>query len=168
MRAVLLCTALAFGLTACAPQRDKEENGTSGFPGYELAMARDAAPTAQEPPLPSIGLVSAEDLAALVAAGKVRLIDVRSPEEFATGHLEGAINIPAEAPDPKTGQPMSVFDPTKVPSTAGIETILYCRSGRRSEIAAQQLAGHTGKVVRHLDGGIVAWQAAGLRVVNTN
>lgn len=167
LRAAFLIGSLAFGLTACAPESDKESAG-SGYPGYELALARDAAPTAEEPPAPAIGLVSPAQLADLVEAGKVRLIDVRSPGEFAAGHLAGAINIPAEAPDPQTGRPISVFDLTAVPSEEGLETILYCRSGRRSEIAAQLLAGHTGKVVRHLDGGILAWEAAGLKVANAN
>ena len=60
------------------------------------------------------------------------VIDVRTPEEFATGHVEGAINIPYDTIT------------AKLPALARIgknESILvYCRSGRRSAIAKQSLA----------------------------
>ena len=60
------------------------------------------------------------------------VIDVRTPEEFASGHIEGAINIPYDTIT------------AKLPALARIgknENILvYCRSGRRSAIAKQSLA----------------------------
>ena len=58
------------------------------------------------------------------------LIDVRSPEEFAEGHLEGAININVESPE--FGSEIWQLDPDK-------EYLVYCRSGRRSEIALKQM-----------------------------
>lgn len=60
------------------------------------------------------------------------VIDVRTPEEFATGHIEGAINIPFDAIKPR------------LPALAKIgkneNIVLYCRSGRRSAIAMQSFA----------------------------
>lgn len=55
------------------------------------------------------------------------LIDVRTPEEYAAGHLEGAVNLPVEW----DGFPAAVerLDPE-------LTYVLYCRSGRRSAIAA--------------------------------
>ena len=97
--------------------------------------------------------VSAEALAARIARGEVVLVDVRTPEEFAEGHLAGAVNLPLDR-----------FDPAALPRQSGRETILYCRSDRRSGIAAEAVAEALGQPVRHLDGGIVAWQAAGLPV----
>ena len=60
------------------------------------------------------------------------VIDVRTPEEFAGGHVEGAINIPYDTITPN------------LPALARIgkdeNIVLYCRSGRRSGIAMQTLA----------------------------
>ena len=60
------------------------------------------------------------------------VIDVRTPQEFASGHVEGAINIPYDTITPK------------LPALATIgkdeNILLYCRSGRRSAIAKQSLA----------------------------
>ena len=117
------------------------------------------APAAEPQPQASESAASADsrvvdlavdDVAALVAAGEVQLIDVRSPEEFAEGHIDGAVNRPVDG-----------FNPSDLPAADGREVVLYCRSDRRSGIAARQLADYTGKPARHLDGGILAWQAAG-------
>lgn len=59
-----------------------------------------------------------------VAAGT--LIDVRTPEEFAEGHLEGAINMPVELPT--FAAQVAELDPD-------VEYLVYCRSGRRADVA---------------------------------
>lgn len=59
-------------------------------------------------------------------------IDVRSPEEFATGHLAGATNIPH---DEIAGR-IAALVPDK-----STEIHLYCRSGRRSGLAREVLLG---------------------------
>lgn len=112
--------------------------------------AQDAAPPSESRSSPAVTTIDAAALADLSGEGDPILIDVRTPEEFAEGHLPGAINLPVES-----------FDPAAVPMEEGRETILYCRSGRRSERAATMLADHVGEMVRHLDGGILAWQDAG-------
>jgi phage shock protein E len=58
------------------------------------------------------------------------VIDVRTPAEFAAGHIAGAQNIDVEASDFKDR--IATLDP-KAPY------LVYCRSGRRSAIAAQQM-----------------------------
>jgi len=58
------------------------------------------------------------------------VIDVRSPEEFAAGHLEGAVNLNVE-----DGTLLAAL-PSLDPSAA---YIVYCRSGRRSAIAVDQM-----------------------------
>ena len=57
-------------------------------------------------------------------------IDVRSPEEFASGHVEGAINIPYTEITERIGE---------VTSDKDAVLYLYCRSGRRSGIAKEAL-----------------------------
>ncbi len=108
------------------------------------------APVA-EAPMPAVEFVGTAELAAMRANGEAIVIDVRTPEEFAAGHLPGAINMPVET-----------FDPAAVPFEDGRETVLYCRSGNRSGRAAGMLADFTGDTVRHLEGGITAWVADGL------
>jgi rhodanese-related sulfurtransferase len=102
--------------------------------------------------LDGVTTLDVPQLAALTESGKAVLIDVRTPEEFAQGHIAGAVNMPLDS-----------FDPATVPHVPGKQTVLYCRSGKRSLAAAEQLAVATGSAV-HMDGGILAWEAAGMRV----
>ena len=57
-------------------------------------------------------------------------IDVRSAEEFAGGHLEGALNIPHESIEASISE-LALATNTPI--------YLYCRSGRRSGIAKEKL-----------------------------
>lgn len=99
--------------------------------------------------------LDAGTLAARIARGDVLLIDVRTPEEFSGGRIAGAINIPLDR-----------LNPASLPQQPGKETILYCRSDRRSGLAARQVAAAGGPALRHLDGGIIAWEASGLPVAD--
>lgn len=70
----------------------------------------------------------------LVDAG-ARLVDVRSPQEFAIGHIPGAVNIPVQDLERRMGELPGKNRPI----------VLYCRSGARSSNAARLLesAGYT-------------------------
>ena len=72
----------------------------------------------------------AEKTAAQPAKAKGIWIDVRTPEEFKEGHLKDAINIPVD----QIGARIGSVSPDK---SAPVN--LYCRSGRRSEAALQEL-----------------------------
>lgn len=85
----------------------------------------------------------------------VVVLDVRTPEEFAEGHLEGAINI-----DQKQGDFLEKA--TSLLSTDK-KIAVYCRSGRRSASTAGKLADKGYKCV-NLVGGILAWKDAGLSI----
>lgn len=81
----------------------------------------------------SVGAASpkpAEKTAAQPAKAKGVWIDVRTPEEFKKGHLQGALNIPADQIAAKIA---AVSPDKKAPVN------LYCRSGRRAEAALQEL-----------------------------
>ena len=97
----------------------------------------------------AIKTVGADEFAELMTQKDVRLIDVRTPEEYAEGHLAGAENIDVKAAD-------------FAERIKGIEgsVAVYCRGGKRSLMAAAQLAAN-GCMVYNLDGGILAWQKAG-------
>lgn len=60
----------------------------------------------------------------------ITLIDVRTAEEFAAGHIDGAINIPFEN---------IVSELSKRSITKDTEIVLYCRSGNRSGMAQESL-----------------------------
>ena len=59
------------------------------------------------------------------------MIDVRTPEEYASGHLDGALNIDVQSPD--FAQQVSQLDPEAT-------YFIYCRSGNRSGQAMSQMA----------------------------
>lgn len=80
------------------------------------------------------------------------LIDVRTPEEFASGHIQGAVNIPV---DDLTGRLSEV--PNNQPG------VVYCRSGNRSARASQILA-QSGYTSIYDLGGIIAWAEQGFPV----
>lgn len=76
------------------------------------------------------------------------ILDVRTPEEFASGHIKDAVNIPNE----------TIFDKESTELTDKSQLILlYCRSGRRSKEAAKKLAkiGYTN--IKEF-GGIIDWK----------
>lgn len=114
------------------------------------------AATPNEDRSASVATIDPAILADQLEAGSVQLIDVRSPAEFAAGHIAGAINLPLET-----------FDPATLPETDGKQRVLYCRTDRRSGIAAEQLVAAEGEIAIHLEGGIVAWEAAGEPVITS-
>ncbi|MBR4229466.1 MAG: MBL fold metallo-hydrolase [Bacteroidales bacterium] len=97
----------------------------------------------------AVKTVGADEFAGIMARNDVRLVDVRTPEEYAAGHLAGAENIDVKAAN----------FAKRIKGIEG-EVAVYCRGGRRSLTAAQQLAAN-GCTVYNLDGGILAWQKAG-------
>ena len=74
------------------------------------------------------------------------MLDVRSPEEYASGHVPGAVNIPYDQIASRIAE---------VPKDKDV--VLYCKSGRRAGIAAEVLAGQGYTRLQHLEGDIVAW-----------
>jgi rhodanese-related sulfurtransferase len=92
----------------------------------------------------------------LAGAPAAQILDVRTKEEFAAGHLAKAVLIPWTNKDfPERAA--KELDPAK-------PVLVYCRSGRRSTAAAEALSKLGFTEVRNLDGGILAWQKAGKSV----
>ena len=92
------------------------------------------------------------DFEAKAADPAVFLIDVRTPEEYAEGHLRGAANIDWNAPH--FLEQVQAVCPKETP------VAVYCRTGRRSGEASKKLS-QAGYAVCNLVGGIEGWQAAG-------
>ena len=103
----------------------------------------------------SLEAVSRDELLSRSRAGTVTIIDVRPEDEFALGHLPGAVNIPLRALERR----LSELDPSK-------EIVAYCRGPycvlSYEAVAALRKRGFT---ARRLKDGLPEWRAAGLTVV---
>lgn len=85
-----------------------------------------------------------------------KLIDIRTPEEFATGHLKNA-------------ELMNFYDKDFRDRLLNMNrhqpTIIYCRSGNRSGKALEMMRELGFRNTYDIQGGTLAWQAAGLPLV---
>ena len=91
------------------------------------------------------------DAIQLVNESGAVLVDVREDDEWAAGHAPRAIHVPLGTLDPRS------FDST-------VAVVAVCRSGKRSAIAASQLAA-AGITVYNLAGGMKAWLEDGQPVI---
>ena len=105
----------------------------------------------------STGAESAVTAAAVVVPASATVIDVRTPEEFAEGHLDGAVNL-----DVQSGRfeaELAALDPEG-------EYFVYCRSGNRSAAAAATMAEAGFTDVTDLGGLQDAADATGIEIVS--
>ncbi len=84
------------------------------------------------------------------------VLDVRTPGEFAAGHLPGAINLDYQA---------AGFADDLAALNREVPYLLYCRTDSRSGRAREMMRNLGFVEVYEIDGGIVAWAEAGLAVV---
>ena len=106
--------------------------------GVRLVSAADGAAIQNNPP---------EDLV---------ILDVRTPEEFAEGHIDGAIMVDFYSDD--FADQLAELDPD-------VPYLLYCRSGNRSGQTAVLLEDLGFSDVADVDGGVLGWLDAGLPLV---
>lgn len=93
----------------------------------------------------------AESTSILTEPG-ITVLDVRTPAEFAAGHLPGAVNIDIEG---------GAFSEQIADLPKDGEYFVYCRSGNRSGVATDEMADAGFTKLYDLQGGVGAWQAAG-------
>ena len=92
--------------------------------------------------------VDLETFARAVRAGEVTVVDVREPNEFAAGHIPGAVS-----------QPLSRFDAKRLP--AGKPVVLICQAGGRSRNALDKAHAAGRSDVKHFAGGMSQWRVNG-------
>ena len=92
--------------------------------------------------------VDVKEFAELIADSSVVVLDVRTAEEFAEGHIERAVNIDIKEE--------GFLAKAKTTLSTDRMIAVYCRSGRRSADACDKLSAEGFKVV-NLKGGILAW-----------
>lgn len=82
------------------------------------------------------------------------IVDVRTPQEYRSGHIRGALLLPVN---------MLEEHLSEVPRNRAV--YVYCQAGARSARAASLLVRHGYTRINNLQGGIAAWQRAGYKVV---
>lgn len=92
--------------------------------------------------------ISPEEAKEMIDQGNVTVVDVRTPEEYEEGHIEGALLIPNEEIDDTA--------PDELPDKDAV-LLVYCRSGRRSKIASEALV-KIGYSRVYDFGGIIDWE----------
>ena len=133
-------------LTACGSDEPNTDSGSDAT----------AAPTAEV--TTGFSTVSADDAAAVLADAPDELVvlDVRTPEEYAEGHLEGAVLV--DFYDADFADQLAELDPD-------VPYLVYCRSGNRSGQTLPLMAQLGFGSASDIDGGILAWADAGLPIV---
>ena len=102
------------------------------------------------------GPIGFADVARTLSAdpGAVRLLDVRTPGEYATAHIAGSYNVPVDVLGEHAAEIRALGRPV----------VLFCQSGQRAGRADALLRARGMRHVRVLDGGMRAWLDAGLPV----
>ena len=116
------------------------------------ATPAPSAPTAAAPTAAHMTPMTQEQLLEHQAKhpGHLVVLDVRTPEEFAAGHVPGAKNVPYDLVAARLGE---------IPRDKDV--VLYCKSGRRAGLAADVLAANGYTRLSHLEGDMTAWVANG-------
>lgn len=83
------------------------------------------------------------------------VLDVRTPEEFSEGHIEGAINLDFYSPDFR--EELGKLDRSRT-------YITHCRSGKRSEKTIEMMNELGFREVYNMEGGIIRWIEEGLPI----
>ncbi len=127
----------------------------------DVAADNGNAPTANPavPPTEMVVQTSVPGISPIAAADIVErqhaiIIDVREPSEVALAHIPGAINIPLSQLKNRLVE-LAKYKQSPI--------ITQCRTGRRSQEALKTLTSSGFSHVQNLDGGIVAWEKAGLK-----
>lgn len=93
------------------------------------------------------------DVATRLKQGKAILVDVREPDEFAREHVAGAVSAP-----------LSAFDAAHL-GAGDMAVVFTCRSGARTAANCDRLAARVEGSAFVMEGGLGAWKAAGLPVI---
>ena len=131
-----LALAGTIALAGCSGAPAGSEDASMGSDSAEAAGASSAYRT-----------IDAAKGQAMMDAGDVTVVDVRTAQEYADGHIPGAVNIPVET--------IGADKPAELTDT-GAELIVYCRTGVRSKQASDKLVALGYQHVNDM-GGIVDW-----------
>jgi len=111
--------------------------------------ATQAAVVTQQAQPVAVPLIAPQTLKTMMAAQKIALIDVREPDEFAAGHIDGAVLMP-----------LGTLPAHMASLPKDVPLVIYCRSGHRSAKAVAFLLAHGYGRAVSLDGGYLAYGAS--------
>jgi len=127
----------------------------AAFAAFFVAASNPVPVPSNAPPTPpavqqAVPLIAAGDLQALMKNNApFFLLDVRNPDEYNQGHIQGAVLMPVNSvPDNYRSLPRN------------ITLVVYCRSGHRSAIAVSFLRQHGYDKAVSLSGGYAQWTSA--------
>lgn len=129
----LICAVLLVTLTGCSRSGGSQAGADERF---QRVNTTQGAQLAQSP--------------------GILILDVRTPREYAAGHLPGAVLVPV------TEMPSRLDE---LPQDLNTPLLVYCGSGPRARAAATMITARGYAKVHELEGGITAWQGEGRPVV---
>lgn len=133
----------------------QRRNGSAWIVLFVLAIAMTTA--AAGSPVANVTVGKAQKLIK-EHAGKADfvILDVRTPGEFAEGHLKGAVNLDVQSPTFEKG--LRALDRKK-------SYLVYCRTGNRSRRATLTMEAQGFRSIFHMNEGIVMWKQQNLPLV---
>lgn len=149
-RLTTLFACVALGICARAGAAEPASGATptpATPPAGQASSSAVATPATQAPP------ITQAELLERIAKKDTDLVvlDVRTPAEFAAGHVRGARNVSHDELPARLAE---------LSSLKSKDVVLYCRTGKRAAIAAQTLRAAGFAKLLHLEGDFVAWDAA--------
>lgn len=152
----LLAPLVVAGALLAACGGDDDSTTGTDAPAAEVASSESSDLSVEAPAGVTLVSPAAAEAFLAEAPDDVVILDVRTPEEFAEGHIEGAVNI-------------DIYEPTFADDIGALDReapyVVYCRSGNRSEQATALMGDLGFESVQDVDGGVVAWSEAGLPLV---
>ncbi len=122
-----------------------------------LALSAALALAASVAPGLAAQTATFEDVTAGLAKGEIVLVDIREPDEFVSGHVPGAINLP-----------LSRLTPAALPRPADKKVVIMCRSGNRSGKLASMLPKVGREDIIDYSGSMIDWTRRGGPIVKGN
>jgi rhodanese-related sulfurtransferase len=112
--------------------------------------AKEPEPEATSPSITAASISAAALVARLGTADAPTVLDVRTLEEYSSGHVPGAINVPYDQIAARSGEFAAMKDS---------EIVVYCRSGKRAGMAEADLRAAGFSRVVDLEGHMQGWEA---------
>lgn len=151
--AALAASALALTVSLAGCSSDSDSTSSESTSGESSEVQGPAAVVATPEAPVRVGV---PEFAEIVTDPSVTIVDVRTPQEFSEGHIQGAVNIPVELPD--------FMDRVSELDTEGTYAV-YCRSGNRSQPAVQGMASAGINGIYELESGTTGWTSEGQPLV---
>lgn len=134
-----IISILIFALSGCSMEEQNTTNQTREESNISSTSSDSVAPVLEK--------ITAEKAKEMMDSDQPIILDVRTTEEYEEGHIEGAILIPDNEISAKAEELLADKNAT---------ILVYCRSGRRSALAAQDLS-DLGYTKIYDFGGIIDW-----------